>query len=232
MGQDSGARAVCLSAEELLGPLNTVEAKFAPKELHILGDPSLIHALPRVAIIGSRKASEEGLRRASRLARALVGERVAVVSGLADGIDTAAHTTAIQAGGRTIAVIGTPLDVAFPAKNRDLQSLIANEHLLVSQFGPGYPVTPKNFPMRNRTMALISHASVIIEAGETSGSLSQGWEALRLGRPLFLLQSIVDNKSLKWPKEMLDYGASVLTQPEDVLNVIPRSLAGYAESAF
>lgn len=82
-------------------------------------------------------------------------------------------------------------------------------------------------------MALLSHASVIVEAGEASGSLSQGWEALRLGRPLFLLRSILENKSLQWPKELIDYGASVLSRTEDVLDVIPgSSKAGYVELAF
>lgn len=222
-----------LSAEELLGPLNEVEAKFAPKRLFVMGDRGLLSSSPRVAIIGSRKASEAGLRRAAKLSRELVERGVSIVSGLAEGIDTVAHSSAIQAGGRTIAVIGTSLDVSFPAKNRDLQSRIAADHLLISQFESGTPIQRKNFPLRNRTMALLSHASVIIEAGETSGSLSQGWEALRLGRPLFILQSVLENPSMQWPKEMIDYGASVLSQTEDVLDVIPgSSKAGYAELAF
>ena len=87
--------------------------------------------------------------------------------------------------------------------------------------------------MRNRTMALISHASVIVEAGESSGSLHQGWEALRLGRPLFLMRSVVENETLRWPKEMLEYGASILTKTEDVLNVIPEfTQEAHAEPAF
>ncbi len=79
-------------------------------------------------------------------------------------------------------------------------------------------------------MALVSHASVIVEAGDSSGSISQGWEALRLGRPLFLLRSLVDNNALKWPAEMVEYGASVLTCTKDVLDVIP--MVDYAELAF
>lgn len=233
MASEFGGRFANLSAEELLGPLNEVEAKFAPKRLFILGDRELLSSAPRVAIIGSRKASEAGLRRAAKLARELVEHRVSIVSGLADGIDTVAHSTAIQAGGRTIAVIGTPPDVSFPGNNRELQNRIAAEHLLISQFESGTPIQRKNFPLRNRTMALLSHASVIVEAGEASGSLSQGWEALRLGRPLFLLQSILENKSLQWPKELIDYGASVLSRTEDVLDVIPgSSKAGYVELAF
>jgi len=230
MTSASGASSQTLTPEELLGPLNEVESKFAPKRLFVAGATELLKARPRVAIIGSRNASDDGLRRASKLAKELVREGVVIVSGLAEGIDTAAHTTAIQLGGRTVAVIGTGLDQTFPTKNRDLQNQIAADHLLVSQFDFGTPIQRKNFPLRNRTMALVSHASVIVEAGESSGSLSQGWEALRLGRPLFLLRSLVENKALKWPAEMVEYGASVLTRTDDVLDAIP--MVDYAELAF
>lgn len=233
MASERGVPSEALTPEELLGPLNEVESKYAPKHLFIQGDRGLLSNGPRVAIIGSRRASGEGLRRAAKLTIELVREGVIIVSGLAEGIDTMAHSTAIESGGRTVAVIGTPLDDVFPAKNRRLQADIASHHLLVSQFSPGTPVRRENFPQRNRTMALLSHASVIVEAGETSGSLSQGWEALRLGRPLFLLQSILKNSELKWPRELIDHGASVLTCTADVLEVIPSSSRmDYAEPAF
>ena len=233
MASEFGGQFATLTAEELLGPLNEVETKYAPKCLYAVGDQELLRAGPRVAIIGSRQASEAGLRRATKLARELVEAGVTIVSGLAEGIDTAAHQAALDAKGRTVAVIGTPLNISYPAKNRSLQARLADEQLVISQFAPGTPTQPKNFPHRNRTLALISHASVIIEAGESSGSLSQGWEALRLGRPLFLLQSILDNEALHWPAELIEYGASVLGRTEDVLDLIPPSLqAGYAELAF
>ena len=144
-----------------------------------------------------------------------------VVSGLAEGIDAAAHTATVDAGGRTVAVIGTPLSETFPTKHRDLQQLLMRQHLVVSQFPEGHPTTRKNFPLRNRTMALVSDASVIVEASDASGSLSQGWEALRLGRPLFLMASILEQPGLSWPKTMLDYGAMVLNKPEDLLEQLP-----------
>jgi len=197
---------------EVLGALNDVEQKNAPKQLFLAGDETLLQRGPRVSVVGSRKASAEGLKRASYLARALVQHKMIVVSGLADGIDTAAHTAAIEAGGRTIAVLGTPLDQAYPAANRDLQDRLAKEHLIVSQFSIGSAVTPKNFPMRNRTMALLTDATVIVEAGEKSGTLHQGWEALRLGRLLFLLDSVANDSGLSWPKEMIGYGAHVLSR--------------------
>jgi DNA processing protein len=198
------------SPEELLGPLNEVEKKHAPKVLYVAGEPALARA-PSVAIVGSRKASGDGLRRAERLARILVERDVAVVSGLAEGIDTSAHRAAIDGGGRTIGVLGTPLDEVFPRKNGALQDEIMREHLAVSQFVSGTPTTKKNFPLRNRTMALLSDATAIIEARDGSGSLHQAWEAIRLGRPLFITKTSVDDASLTWPAELLQYGAQVLS---------------------
>jgi DNA processing protein len=176
---------------------------------------------PRVSVIGSRKASPEGLEAASDISRTLAKHKVTVVSGLAEGIDAAAHTAAIEEGGCTIAVLGTPLDRFYPPKNKQLQEIIMRHYLLVSQFPIGYPVQPKNFVLRNRTMALISDASIIVEAGDKSGSLHQGWEALRLGRPLFIWSRIMRDSSLKWPAKMLAYGAAELSDPEQVLEVLP-----------
>ncbi len=200
-----------LTPEVLLGQLNEVEAKHAPETLFASGDVDMLRFAARVAIVGSRKASPEGLRRARRLSYILAQRDVVVVSGLAEGIDTAAHLAAIEGRGRTVAVLGTPLDQFYPKSNIELQQRLMEEQLVLSQFPFGCPIQRSNFPTRNRTMALISHATVIMEAGETSGSLSQGWEALRLGRSLFIAQSIVDNKSLIWPEKMIEYGALVLS---------------------
>src|SRR5260370_21688751 len=113
-----------LSPDALLGPLNEVEKKFAPKHLFVVGDQTIFETGFRVSIVGSRKASPQGLRRAARLAKLVCERGGIVVSGLTRGIDTAAHCAAIDAAGRTIAVIGTPLNVSYPPENRDLQSLI------------------------------------------------------------------------------------------------------------
>jgi DNA processing protein len=209
------------TAEELYGPLNDVERKNAPPRLWLQGDVELLRQGRRVAVVGSRSPSPAGQQRAAQLARKIAGEGITVVSGLALGIDTIAHQTALAAGGRTIAVLGTPLDECQPRQNAGLQERIGRDHLLVSQFPPGHPVLRSNFPRRNRTMALFCHASVIVEAGESSGTLSQGWEALRLGRPLFLLKSVVDNPDLKWPREMIEYGAFVLTDFDDLIEILP-----------
>ncbi|MFA4887292.1 MAG: DNA-processing protein DprA [Candidatus Nanoarchaeia archaeon] len=197
--------------DELMGPLNETEKKSAPPEVYIEGDRNLMLDGPRVSLIGSRKATPEGINNTTLLTKQLVKKEIIIVSGLAEGIDTTAHTTAIKEKGKTIAVLGTPLDKYYPLQNRELQNEIMKHHLAISQFPSTSSVRPANFPIRNRTMALISHASIIIEAGDTSGSLHQGWEALRLGRPLFILESVVNNKKLKWPQEMIKYGAMVLS---------------------
>lgn len=219
-----------MTAEELLGPLNEVERKNAPKRVFVAGDLALLRNGPRVSVVGSRNVSEEGVRRTRALVRGLVERKMVVVSGLAEGVDTIAHETALAEGGHTVAVLGTPLDDFFPPKNRTLQERMMREQLVVSQFPSGQRVQPKNFPMRNRTMALLSDATVIIEAGEKSGTLHQGWEALRLGRLLFLLESVVDNKNLSWPSEMIRYGAQVLSRDnlELVLDEMPEIVRGEA----
>jgi len=140
------------------------------------------------------------------------------------GIDTIGHKTAIKNGGKTIAVIGTPLDKTYPKENTELQEEIMKNHLVISQYQVGHKTTRKDFVFRNRTMALISDASVIVEAGESSGSLYQGWETLRLGKQLFICKSVVQNPKLKWPKEMLEYGAIELDEPVDILDNLPSNV--------
>lgn len=224
-----------LDPREILGPLNEVERKNAPRRLFLAGDRTLLTWGRRVSIVGSRNASVRGLADARRLAEDLVRRHAVIVSGLAEGIDTAAHEAAIAAGGRTLAVLGTPLDEFFPAKNRALQERIMREHLAVSQFAPGVPSQRGNFPMRNRTMALLSDATVIIEAGEKSGSLHQGWEALRLGRQLFLAESLLRDASLTWPAEMERYGAQayVSGDADSLFDLLPeRSRGESSELAF
>jgi DNA processing protein len=213
---------ITASPQELLGrPLNEIELKFAPSKLFLSCGKGIPLPGPRVAIVGSRKASSQGVLLTQEMASFLARKSVIIVSGLAEGIDTAAHEGAISQGGSTVAVLGTPLDKFYPAKNGGLQQTIMRDHWAISQFPKGYPTEPKNFVIRNRTMALISDASIIVEAGETSGSLHQGWEALRLGRPLFISKQITDNASLRWPKKMMEYGAVELKEFEEVIDVLP-----------
>lgn len=192
--------------------------------LYFAGDPTLL-ARKCVAVVGSRNVTEAGARRAGRLARELVAQNVVVVSGLAEGVDAAAHHAAIAAGGRTVAVIGTGLDRAYPAVNAELQELIWRNHLLVSPFAVGGQVYKSNFPHRNKVMAALSDATVVIEASDTSGSLHQAAECLRIGRWLFIPKSIAESSEVSWPSKFLDSarrGAKVrvLTSVRDVLEVL------------
>lgn len=220
------------SPEALLGSLNEVERKNAPRALFVAGDTSILERGPRVSLVGSRRATPSGLAAAHRLSFELARRGAVVVSGLAEGIDTAAHRGAMEAGGRTIAVLGTPINRAFPAANRELQNRIGREHLLISQFSPETKTLPMHFPMRNRTMALIADATVIVEAGEKSGSLHQGWEALRLGRPLFFMEHVGRGRSHRWAGEFRRYGAQEVSvdASELILDFVPERRSAEAAS--
>ncbi len=205
----------------LLGrKLNIVEAKNAPAVLYSSGSMRIPLPGPRVAIVGTRTPDPESVADAKTIVRALTRRGVLIVSGLAKGIDATAHLEAIETGGKTIAVLGTPLDRSYPAENAALQAEIVKEHLAVSQFKVGDKVFPGNFIRRNRTMALIADASVIVQAGESSGSISQGYEALRLGRPLFIWKRLWESE-LDWPKEMEKFGAIKLSDPKAILESLP-----------
>jgi DNA processing protein len=184
------------------------------------GDLSLVQR-PCVAVVGARKVSREGAARARRLARDLARAGIVIVSGLAKGVDTEALNAAIEAGGKVIAVIGTPINRAYPAENKRLQEKIYQEHLLISQFAPGKPVYQSNFPERNKLMAAISDATVIVEASDTSGSLHQAAECARLNRWLFIAQSLMDDPSLHWPKDFMQHSnTKLLTHTSDIIDLV------------
>jgi DNA processing protein len=168
----------------------------------LAGDRALL-SRKCVSIVGTRDVREEGWLRAHRLARELAALGVVVVSGLAKGVDTAALSSAVKANGKTIAVIGTPLSKAYPAENWQLQETIWRHHLLMTPFAEGEQVFKGNFPKRNRVMAAISDATVIVEASDTSGTLHQAAECVRLGRWLFIMKAVAEDPSLKWPSSFL-----------------------------
>jgi DNA processing protein len=193
-------------------PIRLRDAEYPLEVLYYQGWWDLI-ATRGVAIVGTRKPSDEGIRRARKLAKCLVNDGFTVISGLAEGVDTAAHTAAIEAGGRTIAVIGTPLSKVYPKENRCLQQLIAKEYLLISQVPvcrysqQHYKINSRFFPERNITMSALSEATVIVEAGDTSGTLTQARAALKQKRKLFILDSCFNVPGLKWPHTYLGRGA-------------------------
>jgi DNA processing protein len=189
--------------------------------LYCAGDRALLER-PCVAVVGTRKPSAMGEARARRLARELARAGVVVVSGLARGIDTQALTAAIDAAGRVVAVIGTPLDRAYPAENRRLQERIYRDHLLISQFAPGQRVFQSNFPVRNRLMAALTDATAIVEAGESSGTFHQAVACERLGRWLFIARSVADDPHLRWPADFIGKPrVRVLNATTDILTELP-----------
>lgn len=168
---------------------------------------------PCIAIVGTRKPSAEGIADARALTQYLVAQKWTVVSGLADGIDTVAHTSALEAGGKTIAVIGTPLSEAYPAGNAALQEKIAKEFLLISQvpvnryYAQDWKWNRLFFPERNITMSALTEATIIVEAGNTSGTLIQARAALHQRRKLFILDRCFRNPDLTWPHSYEKRGA-------------------------
>jgi DNA processing protein len=173
-----------------------------------------------VAVIGSRRASPEGLAAASAVAEQLVSHRYTVVSGLAAGIDTAAHTAALAAGGRTIAVIGSGLRHFYPPENRSLQERIAQDGAVVAQFLPDTPARRQNFPLRNALMSGISLANVVVEASPTSGARTQARLALAHGRGVILLDSLLRQG---WARELAERpGTHVVRTPAEVPAVVER----------
>ncbi len=184
---------------------------------------------PCVAVVGSRKPSDEGIARTRKLVRALVEDNFTIVSGLATGVDTTAHETAVEAGGRTVAVIGTPLSHTYPRENAKLQRRLSEEYLVISQV----PVRRYEqqdwrrnrafFPERNVTMSALTVATIIVEAGETSGTLYQARAALQQGRNLFILDSCFRDSRLTWPQKYAEKGAIRVKEYDDIRQHLSRA---------
>ena len=172
---------------------------------------------PAIAVVGSRKASPQGLRISGDVATALASEGITVLSGLAEGIDAAAHTAALEAGGRTVALIGSGIARYYPAKNRELQDEIAAKGLVLSQFWPDGPPQQHNFLMRNAVMSGYGRATVVVEAGEKSGARAQARMAVEHGRPVILTNRVI--ASNEWAQRLIQrpgvYSASSLEQVMD-----------------
>lgn len=192
----------------------------ADMDIFYAGDLSLLKRRC-VSVIGARDVSAEGAARARKVARGLAEAGVVVTSGLAKGVDIEAHRGSIAEGGKTIAVIGTPLERAYPAENAPIQMEIYSRHLLISQFRPGTRTYPSDFPKRNRLMAALTDASVIVEASDSSGTLHQAVECVRLGRWLFVMRAVAENPRLAWPKKFLkEPRVRVLASINDLLEAV------------
>lgn len=175
-----------------------------------------------VAVVGTRKPSDDGKARTRKLVKDLIEDNFTIVSGLAAGIDKEAHFAALDNGGLTIAVIGTPLSYFYPKQNSDLQRRIAKDYLLISQVPvhryerQDYRKNRLFFPERNKTMSALTEATIIVEAGETSGTLIQASAALQQGRKLFILDNCFKNPKLTWPHNFEKRGAIRVREYDDI----------------
>lgn len=204
-------------------PAKLRDADHPVELLYYQGDWELVET-PSVAIVGTRSPSPEGELNAKRIAHALAKKGFTIVSGLAKGIDTAAHTAAIKAGGKTIAVIGTPINDYYPRENKPLQDIIAKNYLLISQVPflryrqQSYKTNRLFFPARNVTMSALTQATIIVEAGNTSGTLVQARAALNQGRKLFILESCFRKPELTWPARFEKLGAKRVLNVSQIMD--------------
>lgn len=202
-------------------PARLRDAEHPVELLYYRGDLSLLRTR-LVTVIGTRHPTAEGLARTTRLVKHLAGDGVTIVSGLAAGIDAVAHRVALVNNGRTVGVIGTPLNQSYPSAHADLQETIARQHLLISPVPywrhgqQGYQQNSKFFPERNKVSAALSEATIIVEAGDTSGTLAVARAALYQKRKLFILDSSLSDASLRWPKKLEALGGIRVTAYEDI----------------
>lgn len=198
----------------------------APPIIFTLG--SVMADDPAVSVVGSREASDAGRRMAAALARALSASQMTVISGLARGIDTAAHRATLDAGGRAVAVIGTGIGHAYPAENRELQNEIAHQGLVLSQFWPDAPPQKHTFLMRNATMSGYGLATVVIEAGETSGARTQARMAIEHGRQVILTDQVVSRN--QWAQRLVGRpGVHVASSVDDVMRIVEQVVTMWDE---
>jgi len=196
---------------ELLTRLND-----PPEQLHVLGDPDILH-LPSLAIVGSRNPTRSGARNAHEFAKFLGNTGFSIVSGLAQGIDAAAHRGALEAGAPTVAFLGTGIDRIYPAVNRDLAHEIAEKGVLVSEFPPGTAPAKWTFPRRNRLISGLSLGTIVIEAARRSGSLITARLAAEQGREVFALPGSIHNPLARGCHQLIRSGAKLVETAEDIL---------------
>jgi DNA processing protein len=192
----------------------------APPRLFVRGALEADDALA-LAIVGSRRPSPYGLAVAEQLASELAARGVTIVSGLARGIDTAAHRGALAAGGRTLAVLGCGLDVVYPPENAVLARTIEARGALVSQFAPGVPALAGHFPARNRTLAGLALGVVVVEAAERSGALITAGFAGDLGRETFAVPGRITSPTSAGANRLIQDGAKLVTCWQDIVSELP-----------
>ncbi len=175
-----------------------------------------------VAIVGSRSSTDEGRSFTETLASQLAENKVTVISGMARGIDTAAHRGALKSNGRTIAVFGSSLDIVYPPESREIAKQIAQTGCIFSEFLPGTEPYGPNFPRRNRIISGLSQAVIVIEAAEKSGAISTAGHALAQNREVFAVPGPPRRESSKGTNMLIKQGARLLTSVEDIFSELPR----------
>ena len=177
-----------------------------------------------MAVVGTRAPTEYGKLVAEKLTAALCGRRLTIVSGLARGIDTVAHQTALKSGGRTLAVLGAGLDNIYPPENRRLAQEIASHGVLISEYFFGTKPDAVNFPRRNRLISGLSYGTLVIEAGETSGALITAQAALEQGREVFAVPGSVFSPKSLGPHRLIQDGAKLVLGIDDIMAELPQQL--------
>ncbi len=203
-------------------PARLLDLYDPPNELYVYGDIRLLE-LPMIAIVGSRAASPEGIKNARYFAQALSGAGFLVISGLARGIDGAAHWGALgpKQIHPTLAVCGTGLDVVYPREHFALAKAIARCGLLVSELAPGVGPKACHFPSRNRIIAALSLGILVIEAAERSGSLITARLGNELGREIFAIPGSICHPLSRGCHKLLQQGAKLIQSPQDILEELP-----------
>ena len=187
-----------------------------PVMLYVVGDRRVLSA-PQLAIVGSRNPSPMGQENARAFAKSLAGAGLVITSGMALGIDGAAHRGALEAGGKTIAVAGTGLDRVYPARHRDLAHDIAKHGALVSEYPLGMPPRPENFPVRNRLISGLSLGTLVVEAALRSGSLITARLATEQGREVFAIPGSIHSPQAKGCHALIRQGAKLVESAQDIL---------------
>jgi DNA processing protein len=200
-------------------PIELLDLPSPPDSLYAIGRISAL-TKPRVSIVGTRNSTGYGERTARSLTRTLVRAGVSVISGMARGIDAAAHRTAIEEGGNTVAVLGTGIDVPYPVGHRQLHRSIGEHGLVLSENPPGASAHAGAFPRRNRIIAALAPVTIVVEAGFKSGALNTASQALELGRVVAAVPGPIDSVQSQGSNQLLRDGAVMIASVEDALALL------------
>ena len=200
-------------------PIELNDLQIPPTELFAIGRAEVL-GKPRVAIVGTRDSTAYGERVARSLTRTFVRAGVTVISGMARGIDGAAHRAALEEGGDTVAVLGTGIDVPYPVGHRQLHRAIAERGLVVSENPPGMTAHKGAFPKRNRIIAALAPVTIVVEAGFRSGALNTASQALELGRTVAAVPGPIDSDQSRGSNQLLRDGAVLIAAPDDALTLL------------